>query len=364
MVSIDSFALKDIDFTKVDSGVVEWKSPSNIAIVKYWGKHGVQLPRNPSISFTLSNAYTETRIEFEPRVNNGNEFDVQFLFEGQSNEAFKKKIAKHFQTLMPYFPFLRHLRFTISSSNSFPHSSGIASSASSMSALTVALCDIERQLFGSLQDSRIFLQKASFTSRLCSGSACRSLYPNLALWGSTPHIEESSDLYAIPLEDIMHENFENYHDDILIVSKAEKSVSSTAGHRLMENNPYASPRYEQANQRLKSLYDILKSGDLDTFGEIAENEALTLHALMMCSNPSYMLVKPNTIEMIERIRSYRKSKNTPVFFSLDAGPNIHLLYPDSCKKEIEIFVKEELAELCEEGQIIRDIMGAGPKKIK
>ena len=95
----------------------------------------------------------------------------------------------------------------------------------------------------------------------------------------------------------------------MIASFAEKSVSSRAGHALMEGNAFAKPRYEQANERLLRLLPALKSGDLETFGQICENEALTLHALMMASNPSYILMRPNTLKMIELLRAYRLIRN-------------------------------------------------------
>ena len=72
----------------------------------------------------------------------------------------------------------------------------------------------------------------------------------------------------------------------------------------------------------------------------------------------------NTVEMIKRIRAYRTATGKQVYFTLDAGPNIHLLYPDAIKKDIKNFVNEELLELCEDGMIIRDKVGQGPEKIE
>ena len=44
------------------SGFTSWISPSNIALVKYWGKKENQIPINPSISFTLKNCNSKTRL--------------------------------------------------------------------------------------------------------------------------------------------------------------------------------------------------------------------------------------------------------------------------------------------------------------
>ena len=176
-------------------------------------------------------------------------------------------------------------------------------------------------------------------------------------------MEGASNLYAIPQAENIHEVFHNFHDDILIVSQAEKSVSSRAGHALMENNSYAVPRYQQANTRLQKLMVALKEGDVNTFGQIAEDEALTLHALMMTSQPSYLLLQANTLQMINKLRGYRKDTSNPIFFSLDAGPNLHVLYPESVIHEVRPFIEEELVPLCEEGLWISDWVGDGPEQL-
>ncbi|MFK7808091.1 MAG: diphosphomevalonate/mevalonate 3,5-bisphosphate decarboxylase family protein [Saprospiraceae bacterium] len=347
----------------ITSGQVRWKSPSNIAIIKYWGKHGRQLPRNPSISFTLSNALTDTIVRYKLRDTTTDGIQLAFRFEGESNPAFAKKVERFLRDMIPFFPFLEQLDLEIDSSNSFPHSAGIASSASAMSALALCLCSLERVLLGSLSDENEFLQKASFISRLGSGSACRSVYPIMGQWGGTHADEEASDLYATAYAKEVHSVFHNFHDDIMIVSKAEKSVSSRAGHGLMENNIFADNRYKQANERFEELLVALKEGDVATFGKIAEDEALTLHALMMASEPSYILLQPNTLTMIEAIRSFRAETNLHIYFSLDAGPNIHLLYPDEIKKEAQAFIQEQLIPLCEDGVYIADEVGNGPTEI-
>ena len=359
------------------SGTVSWRSPSNLALIKYWGKHGVQLPRNPSISFTLANAYTETTLSYESKErktkdeerrtkDEGRSFediDLTFLFEGQAQEAFRLKQLKFLESIADIFPFLRQLNLRIESSNSFPHSAGIASSASSMSALALCLCSVERTLFGSFYDEDSFLRKASFIARLGSGSACRSVYPIMAVWGETPEVRGSSDLYAVPFVEDIHPVFSTYHDDILIASRGEKSVSSRAGHGLMEGNVFAESRYAQARSRMSSLLSALKSGDLEVFGQICEDEALTLHAMMMSSSPSFTLLRPNTLMLIERLRAFRQRTKLPVYFSLDAGPNLHVLYPDEVKALVGAFIRDELARYCENGEVIGDVVGSGAERV-
>lgn len=342
-------------------GRVGWQCPSNIALVKYWGKKGKQIPQNPSISFTLSKCCTETFVEFEK----ADRFGFSFFFEGKENPAFGVKIEKFLIDNQAFFPFINQLNLKVESRNSFPHSSGIASSASSMSAFVMCLLDIEYQ-FAGIEHQRagnfsIVPQKASYFSRLASGSAARSVFPAMALWGKTEAYEGSSDEYAVSLADDIHPVFKTYHDSILIVSGETKSVSSRAGHALMEGNPYATARYAQANENIKNLLTALKSGDLDTFINITESEALQLHALMMCSNPSFILMKPNTLRIIEEVRDFRNETHIPLCFTLDAGPNVHLLYPDSEAKQVVKFIKKTLSNYCVGNQWIDDKVGGWPK---
>ena len=360
-----TFTEKDliIPQDKLKAGTTHWQSPSNIAIIKYWGKHGVQLPRNPSMSFTLQNALTETKLSYKPKEEPTAGIELDFLFEDAPNEAFRSKVVTYLDSLLPFYPFLEQLSLKIQTVNSFPHSAGIASSASSMSALALCLCSIEDDFFGTLGDDTMFDRKASFLARLGSGSAARSIFGGAAVWGQTGLVAGSSDEYAVSIEDQLHPIFKSLHDDILIVSSEEKAVSSRAGHSLMDKNPYAPTRYAQAHERLSALLPALKNGDIEKFGEIAENEALTLHGLMMTSNPSYLLMEPKTIAMIQAIRIYRKEQNVPVYFTLDAGPNVHLLYPEEYISDVRGFVHSELANLLDEGTYIPDFVGEGPEEV-
>lgn len=346
---------------EVKNGVVAWRSPSNIALIKYWGKHGRQLPRNPSLSFSLSNAHTDTQVTYSTKEETKDTVSLEFLFEGKKNVAFESRIQNFLNSISENFPFLQNIDLKVESQNSFPHSSGIASSASSMSALALCLTDIEYELFGKDRDEEFF-HKASYIARLGSGSASRSVYGDFCVWGTTSLDEKYDDEYAVSLDKI-HPEFQGLHDDILIVSAAEKSVSSSAGHNLMVGNPYAAARYTQAREKLVKLAGLIENGEVEAFGKIVEEEALSLHALMMCSDPSYVLMEPASLEIINKIRAFRNKTGTPIFFTLDAGPNVHVIYPESVSKEAREFVETELLQHCEDGRHIFDKMGSGPQKI-
>lgn len=342
---------------------VGWESPSNIALVKYWGKYGRQLPRNPSVSFTLSTAATRTFISMGAPHDLG-KVQLNFTFEGKEKPTFQVRIENFLNSIAhEYFPFLLNYELIIESSNSFPHSSGIASSASGMSALALCLCDLEYRLMSKNEYDSEFFRKASLISRLGSGSAARSVYGGMAAWGRHIDIIDSSDDYAVSVQKDLHPVFKSFQNDILIISTKEKSVSSTAGHHLMEGNPYAEARYKQASDRLSILMKALKEGDLETFGKVTEDEALTLHALMMCSDPSYILMEEGSLTVIKKIIEFRSRTGIPVYFTLDAGPNVHVLYPSEYEVQVSDFIIHELKPHCHEGRVIRDKVGSGPKKL-
>ncbi|NCT18869.1 MAG: diphosphomevalonate decarboxylase [Flavobacteriaceae bacterium CG_4_8_14_3_um_filter_34_10] len=354
-----NFLSKPYSYT-LEKGQVSWQSPSNIALVKYWGKHGEQLPKNTSISFTLSNCHTQTTLFYEPKTKAG--FDFEIYLDGKLEEGFEPKILKFFQRIENYLLFLKEYSFKIETFNSFPHSSGIASSASGMSALALCLMEMERK-FNPEISKEYFHQKASFLARLGSGSACRSIEGPLVVWGEHSKVIGSTNLFGItyPLE--IHKNFKKYQDTILLVDQGEKQVSSTVGHDLMHNHPFAEERFAQANTNLEKLIPILKSGNLDGFIEIVESEALSLHAMMMTSMPYFILMKPNTLEIINRIWEYRKKTGSKVCFTLDAGANVHVLYPELEKKQVYDFIKKELVAYCQNSKYICDLVGKGAKKV-
>ncbi|MBL7779599.1 MAG: diphosphomevalonate decarboxylase, partial [Saprospiraceae bacterium] len=75
-----------------EPGSITWRSPSNIALIKYWGKYGQQLPQNPSLSLTLASSCTDTMLEyaFKEEGDNG-KIDLEFFFHAEPNEVFQAK---------------------------------------------------------------------------------------------------------------------------------------------------------------------------------------------------------------------------------------------------------------------------------
>ena len=337
----------------------QWSSPSNIALIKYWGKYPVQIPANPSISFTLSKSLSTLSIIAEPKDNK--EIYVDFYFENELNEKFKSKIVKFLSTQVERFPWILDFHLIMHSVNTFPHSSGIASSASSMSALCLAMLSIDQKITGHSALLEDFLKEASDLSRQASGSAARSIYPMLATWGEIDNIADSSNLFAQAVDpNNVAPIFHNFCDSIIIVDAGEKSVSSRAGHALMDNHPFKEERYKRARFNLARLMQAMRMGDLDIFIEVVEEEALMLHSMMMTSTPSYILLKPDSLMLIEKIKEFRSLQNIPVCFTIDAGPNIHLLYPAVHKPSVQKWLASEFSHF----KIIHDEVGDGPVRIE
>ncbi|MBF0297259.1 MAG: diphosphomevalonate decarboxylase [Oligoflexia bacterium] len=370
------------------NGIIRWRAPSNIALIKYWGKKNssttaipseqIQLPATPSISFTLKHSYTDMVFQYELRDDGiqskkQKEICANFSFDSflgeedhkKSEDAFAKKINKFFKNIESDFPFLRNYKINITSSNSFPHSAGIASSASSMAALALAVVSLDaiisknKKVNFNIDD---FFQRASQTARIGSGSAARSVYGNFVLWGENNLWSTCSDLWATPVNNYIniHDNFSHLMDAILIVDSSVKKVSSSVGHSLMNDHPFREGRYQDVNKKLKALCNVLTSGDYLEFIKIVESEALTLHALMMSSTPSYLLLKAESLILMEKIIEFRKESKIPVCFTIDAGPNIHLIYPANYHSKIKDFIELELAHYLDKRSWISDEMGEGP----
>jgi diphosphomevalonate decarboxylase len=221
---------------------------------------------------------------------------------------------------------------------------------------------MERNLFGTLPEDSDLIEKASFLSRLGSGSACRSVFGGFSLWGKIDEIISSTNEAAISLNFIIHPRFADYCDSILVIDSGKKTVSSSAGHRLMEHHPFVTSRIAQVNDNLKKLLVSLQTGKEQAFTSLVEEEALTLHAMMLTSQPGYILLRPNSLEVIDRIRQFREATGLPVSFTLDAGPNVHVLYPSRFITEVKSFIERQLADFCQDGHIIHDTIGTGPVK--
>lgn len=336
-------------------GKISYSSPSNIAIIKYWGKEpGDQIPMNPSLSMTLDKCRSFTTVEY--KVKKGQDFSVEVFFEGKRSMEIEAKLQRWFTKISYFFSWLNYTQLRIESHNNFPHSAGIASSASGMSTLAMCLSAIDGHV---RDDSTKNRQLQSNISRLGSGSASRSVMGPWVIWGKSEVYPEGSDEYAVVLPEL-HPDFNNLNDTIIVVNKTPKAISSRDGHTLMQGHPWRRGRIEQANKNFAELITALQTGDWKLFQKITENEALSLHALMLASEGGMMLWTGDTVEWMHYLRSERQRGGIPMAFTLDAGANIHLLYPDSAKEEVLRILQDSHVPHIE---FIHDHTGNGPEKL-
>lgn len=323
----------------------EVSAPPNIAFVKYWGKFGEQKPINPSLSMTLTYAKTQTLM----KVSKSDVFGVDVLFEGERHLGFKKRIESYFQTLIRYYPELSEYHYHIETSNNFAHSTGIASSASGFAALGSCLGYFLESL------GRENISKSEL-ARLGSGSASRSIMGPFMIWGTTTLKGESSDLEAIPMNPGA---MEELGDIIVIINEEPKEISSSMGHSLMESHPYKNARIQNAHRNILKVYKAFRDNDFELLGNVIESEALELHALMMTSATPFWLILPETLSVMNWVKEMR-AKGEAVYFTLDAGANIHLITKLKDQRVIAEKFKERFSEL----KILLDRQGLGIERIR
>jgi diphosphomevalonate decarboxylase len=131
----------------------------------------------------------------------------------------------------------------------------------------------------------------------------------------------------------------------------------------MHEHPFAENRFKQANENLSKMSKILQEGNTKDFINLVESEALTLHAMMLTSNPYFILMKPNTLEIIHKIWEYRQENNSTICFTLDAGANVHVLFPEKEKENVLQFIESQLSKYCYKNQYICDAVGFGARKL-
>lgn len=338
-----------------------WKSPPNLAIVKYWGKKEGQIPLNPSLSFVLDNLATITRIRYSCTNRGGGLGKV--MFNDRVNEQFTLRLQTYLDSVYQVFPGLRKIHIEIDTRNSFPHGAGIASSASGFSALGLCITSLAEELHEEILPGLNFLQRASWLARLGSGSASRSVFPGFSVWGETPLWEGANNLFACPVTHGVSELFFSLRNTVLLVHEVPKAVSSTEGHRLMDRHPYAGGRFNQAVTNLSRLKSCLKINDPFEFVTITEEESLSIHALMMSAVPGYWLFQPTTLLLMQTIRQFREDSGIAVGFSLDAGANVHFLWFEKDREVVQRFLYDHISRHCPPERWLASGIGLGAERI-
>lgn len=294
------------------------RAHANLAFVKYWGKsdHALNLPLNNSISMNLSAAYTTTTVNFAEPLRSD---VVMIADDGTVSPSFAQRVSLHLDRLRALAGVTTYAQVT--TENSFPAATGFASSASGFAALTVAAA-------GAL-DLSLSERELSILSRQGSGSASRSVPAGFVEWYAA---ETSSDSYA---EQIAPPGHWDIIDIAVVVSSREKDVSSSDGHRLALNSPFWDARLAALPTTLEQTRTAILERDFTVFGHLLESEAMALHTIAMTSahgardgawRSGIYYWTPDTLDLLIAVQNWRADGLT-VYFTLDAGPTVHLICP-------------------------------------
>lgn len=295
---------------------MQWfaQAPSNIALIKYMGKKNVEknVPINASLSYTLNQLTSSVSLESQPGTKDIWEpLDIPGYKPFTLTPKGQHRFLEHLARLKKHFKYTGS--FIVRSCNNFPQSSGLASSASSFAALTKCAVLALSELTNA---SLLSIEEQAKLSRMGSGSSCRSFFSPWALWKS-----ETVTGIDLPYPTLLHQ--------AIIISDSEKHVLSADAHLLIRTSPYYDARPQQAESHLKLLLNAFKTKDWKSAYQVCWNEFHAMHALFSSCAEPFSYITPRSQEILNLVQDLWNQKNDGPIVTIDAGPNIHLLYrPD------------------------------------
>ena len=287
----------------------------NIALIKYWGDRDpdLHIPANGSISMNLEELLTRTRVTFDSAL----EHD-QFSLDGRPVKGAGLERVSSLLNKVRKMAKTDH-RALVESHNNFPTGAGIASSASGFAALSLAACNAAGLELDEKALSRL--------ARTGSGSACRSIPAGFVEWQAGTGDEDS---FAFSIAPAKHWDVV---DCIVLVSQEEKPISSRMGHALAHTSLLQTMRVADAPRRLDICRSAIGELDFDALAEVVELDSNLMHAVMFTSTPSLLYWQPETVTVMQAVQAWRKA-SLPVCYTIDAGPNVHVLCPGDAAGEV------------------------------
>lgn len=304
-----------------------WKAqaPSNIALIKYMGKSEGNRPANPSLSYTLSELVTEVQITETDGRDEWQPLEKKGLYVRLSDNG-RARFLDFFSELKQQFGIKGH--YTVRSANNFPSDCGLASSASSFAALTKAAyrLAVDRGALPGELSSR----ELSKISRAGSGSSCRSFFAPFALWR-----DEAAEPVEFPYHDFIHH--------VIIIEESEKAVSSSAAHKRVAESLLFKGRAGRAEVRLEMLMKAFAEKDWQMAFELTWQEFWDMHALFETSRPPFGYMREGSVTVLNVVRQFWEVEKDGPLATMDAGPNVHLLFrPD--QKDLATRFREIIEE--------------------
>jgi diphosphomevalonate decarboxylase len=252
----------------------------------------------------LDGVFTRTTVVWDAALST----DELVLNDARAGSEALQRVSAHLDVIRKRLNLTAFARVT--SANNFPMGAGIASSASSFAALTVAAV--------AAAGHRLSERELSTLARLGSGSASRSVPAGFVEWHAADTHEGS---YA---ESIAPANHWELVDVIAIVSDAHKDVGSKAGHRTANTSDLQAARVGGAAERLRVCKDAIIKRNFASFAAVVEHDSNLMHAVMMTSQPPLFYWRPATLTVMDAVRRWR-ADGLHICYTLDAGPNVHVL---------------------------------------
>ena len=300
------------------------KAHTNIALIKYWGKRNEELilPTNNSLSLTLDGFHTTTTVDFQEDFS-----EDRFELNGtpEQGEAYKRVTA--FLDLVRQMAG-KELYAHVASDNQVPTAAGFASSASGFAALAAAAS----KAIGLDLDPK----ELSRLTRRGSGSSSRSIYGGFAEW-QMGEKEDGSDSYAVSIAD---ENHWDIRMAGVVLTSEMKKISSRAGmRRTVETSPFYEGWLKSIPEDLSGIKEAIQEKDFIRVGEIAEANCLKMHATSLGAKPPFTYWLDSTIRVMHQVQEMRE-QGIPAYFTIDAGPNVKVLYLPEHESQVERILRE------------------------
>jgi diphosphomevalonate decarboxylase len=319
-------------------------APSNIAFLKYWGKQSVagQWPAGDSLSMTLEHSRSTVKITASETAKD--DIRIAGIIQGEG------KVLQHLEYLRRTLGFAEHV--TLESSNNFPSECGIASSASSFAAITIAAISFwtKSSSFAELAANGFDRQRLAHLARMGSGSAGRSLWGGYVQWLAGGQEDQQV------LEPLIAAEHWDLSDLIVVLARGKKPVSSSEAHRSAWSSPLFRPRLAGLRERGDRMIAALRKQDIEALGPLLEDEALEMHSVMMTSSPSANFWTRETPVFLTWLREARRADGLPAWFTIDAGPNVHVI----CESGKANLVASRIKKQFPTAEIIMDRVGTGP----
>lgn len=298
-------------------------APSNIALIKYMGKADAvsNLPTNPSLSYSLKHLRSFVSIEKTKQdIDTVNSFTGEIQVE--LSEKAVKRYLKAFAKLKSVFALEDN--YVIRTGNNFPSDSGLASSASSFAALCLASFKLaceeksKKEALSALalsEDSNEagLMEALSELSRKFSGSSCRSFFKDWSVWQNT-----GAKAIDISFKDLKY--------IAVVVSQRQKKVSSSVAHLEVLTSDLFTGRPERAKARCDKLLQAFEARDWQQAFEIVWAEFWDMHALFETSKVTFGYMEPGSLKVLRYIKQYWDENKDGPICTMDAGPNVHLLF--------------------------------------